>query len=256
MTFSQLFDHTNLRPYATDADMKNLCEEAMKYNFKTVAINNANIEKCVRFLKGSGVLVDAAVSFPLGQCTLDTKIFEAQDAIKKGAGEVDYVINIAELKNKNYAYIEQEMKALVQICRENNVISKVIFENCYLEDGEIIELCRIANKYKPDYIKTSTGFGTSGATVKDVQLMRKHALPEIGIKAAGGVFEIWPQSTKCWQPERPASAAVPACRLWRKNGRNSKHKTGGWHRHPPPLFSPMSNRPRFLCRAPRLHPCF
>ncbi len=78
------------------------------------------------------------------------------------------------------------MKALVQICRENNVISKVIFENCYLEDGEIIELCRIANKYKPDYIKTSTGFGTSGATVKDVQLMRKHALPEIGIKAAGG----------------------------------------------------------------------
>ncbi len=100
------------------------------------------------------------------------------------------MINIAELKNKNYAYIEQEMKALVQICRENNVISKVIFENCYLEDGEIIELCRIANKYKPDYIKTSTGFGTSGATVKDVQLMRKHALPEIGIKAAGGIRDL------------------------------------------------------------------
>lgn len=190
MTFSKLFDHTELKPYATDEDIKKLCDEAMKYDFKTVAINNANIEKCVQFLEGSDVLVDAAVSFPLGQCTLDTKIFETKDAIEKGAKEVDYVINIAELKNKNFQYIEKEMESLVKICKENSVVIKVIFENCYLDEEEKITLCKIANKYKPDFIKTSTGFGTSGATVEDVKLMRENTLTEIGIKAAGGIRDL------------------------------------------------------------------
>lgn len=185
--FNKLFDHTNLKPYASDADMKILCNEAVKYGFKTVAINNANIERCKKFLEGSDVLVDAAVSFPLGQCTLDTKLFETKDAIIKGAGEVDYVINIAELKMGNYSYIEKEMREIVSICREFNVTSKVIFENCYLTDDEKIALCKIANKVKPDFIKTSTGFGTSGATLSDVKLMRENAIPEIRIKAAGGV---------------------------------------------------------------------
>lgn len=185
--FSKLFDHTQLKPYATDDDIKKLCDEAIEYNFKTVAINNANIEKCAKFLKGSNVLVDAAISFPLGQCTLDTKIFETKDAIEKGAKEVDYVINIAELKNNNINYIEKEMESIVSICRASNVTVKVIFENCYLTNEEKIKLCKIANKYKPDYIKTSTGFGTSGATIEDVKLMRKYAIPEIQIKAAGGI---------------------------------------------------------------------
>lgn len=190
MTFSKLFDHTELKPYATDEDIKKLCDEAMKYDFKTVAINNAYIEKCVKFLEGSNVEVDAAISFPLGQCTLETKIFETKDAIEKGAGEVDYVINIGELKNNNLKYIEKEMESIVKICRDNNVIVKVIFENCYLEKEEKITLCKIANKYKPDFIKTSTGFGTSGATVEDVKLMREYTLPEIGIKAAGGIRDL------------------------------------------------------------------
>lgn len=190
MKFSKLFDHTQLKPYATDEDMKKLCEEAMKYDFKTVAINNAYIEKCVKFLEGSNVEVDAAISFPLGQCTLETKIFETKDAIEKGAGEVDYVINIGELKNNNLKYIEKEMESIVKICRDNNVIVKVIFENCYLEKEEKITLCKIANKYKPDFIKTSTGFGTSGATVEDVKLMREYTLPEICIKAAGGIRDL------------------------------------------------------------------
>lgn len=190
MTFSKLFDHTNLRPYATKTEIEKLCQEAIKYNFKTVAINNANIEKCRTFLAGSDVLIDAAVAFPLGQSTLDTKIFEAKDAIRKGAGEVDYVINIAELKDRNFQYIEDEMKALVDICREHDVVSKVIFENCYLEKEEIIALCQIANRCRPDFIKTSTGFGASGATPEDVRLMREHAHPEIGIKAAGGIRDL------------------------------------------------------------------
>lgn len=185
--FNKLFDHTNLKPYATDADMKLLCDEAVKHGFKTVAINNANIERCKKFLKGSGVLVDAAVSFPLGQCTLETKLFETKDAIIKGSGEVDYVINIAELKMGNYSYIEREMREIVSICREYNVTSKVIFENCFLTDDEKIALCKIANKVRPDFIKTSTGFGTSGATLSDVNLMRENVMSEIKIKAAGGI---------------------------------------------------------------------
>jgi deoxyribose-phosphate aldolase len=185
--FNKLFDHTNLKPYVSDADMKILCDEAVKYGFKTVAINNANIERCKKFLEGSDVLVDAAVSFPLGQCTLETKLFETKNAIINGAGEVDYVINIAELKMGNYSYIEKEMREIVSICRKFNVTSKVIFENCYLTDDEKIALCKIANKIKPDFIKTSTGFGISGATFADVKLMRENAIPEIKIKAAGGI---------------------------------------------------------------------
>ena len=185
--FNKLFDHTNLKPYASDADMKILCDEAVKYGFKTVAINNANIERCKKFLEGSDVFVDAAVSFPLGQCTLETKLFETKNAIINGAGEVDYVINIAELKMGNYSYIEKEMREIVSICKEFNVTSKVIFENCYLADDEKIALCKIANKIKPDFIKTSTGFGISGATFADVKLMRENAIPEIKIKAAGGI---------------------------------------------------------------------
>lgn len=185
--FSKLFDHTNLKPFASEADMRKLCEEAIEFNFKTVAINNSNIERCSEFLKGTDVLVDAAVSFPLGQCTLDTKLFETRDAIIKGAGEVDYVINIAELKMGNYSYIEKEMKEIVKICREFNVTSKVIFENCYLTNEEKIVLCKIANEVKPNFIKTSTGFGTSGATIEDVKLMRENTIEEIKIKAAGGV---------------------------------------------------------------------
>lgn len=185
--FSKLFDHTQLKPYATEDMIKKLCDEAKKYDFMTVAINNANIERCKRLLNGSGILVDAAVSFPLGQCTLDTKLYETTDAIKKGADEVDYVINIAQLKDGNYSYIEDEMKRIVEICRNNNVTIKVIFENCYLTEYEKLKLCEIANKVKPDFIKTSTGFGSGGATIEDVKLMRNNTSKDIKIKAAGGV---------------------------------------------------------------------
>jgi deoxyribose-phosphate aldolase len=184
---SKIFDHTCLNPFAKNEELKKLCSEAVKFNFKTVAINNAYIEYCKKELQGTKILIDAAVSFPLGQSTLETKVFETKDAIEKGAGEVDYVINIAQLKNKNYKYIEKEMSEIVEICRKENITSKVIFENCYLTDDEKILLCEIANNIKPDFIKTSTGFGISGATFEDVKLMRKHAKDYIKIKAAGGI---------------------------------------------------------------------
>jgi deoxyribose-phosphate aldolase len=184
---ANMIDNTILKPYITNDDWKELCKISDEYGFKTVAINNAGIKYCAEQLKDSKVVVDAAVSFPLGQCTLETKCFEAKDAIEKGAKEVDYVINIVELKNKNYAYIQKEMESIVEICRGYNVISKVIFETCYLDEEEIIKLCEIANIVRPSFIKTSTGFGTHGAKKEDVAIMRKHADAEIMIKAAGGV---------------------------------------------------------------------
>lgn len=184
---AKMIDNTVLKPFISNDIWADFCEKSIRYGFKTVAINNAGIEFCSKYLEGSDVIVDAAVSFPLGQSTIETKEFETEDAINKGAREVDYVINIVELKNKNYSYIQQEMECIVKICRKHNVVSKVIFETCYLTKEEIIILCKLANIVKPDFIKTSTGFGTSGAKIEDVKLMRLHADPTIKIKASGGI---------------------------------------------------------------------
>ena len=132
----------------------------------------------------------AAISFPLGQTSIAVKEFETRDAIENGADEIDYVINIARLKCGDTAYIEREMKAITEICREHQVISKVIFENCYLTEEEKLRLCDIASRVKPDFIKTSTGFGTGGATVADVRLMRTHTDPQVKVKAAGGIRDL------------------------------------------------------------------
>ena len=184
---SQLIDHTNLKPDATTAMMEKLCQEAKNYHFKMVAINQVQSQLCAQLLKGTGVDIGAAISFPLGQTTIASKCFETQNAIENGATEIDYVINISELKAGNLHYIEDEMAQIVKICRQHNVVSKVIFENCYLTDEEKIALCKIAVKVKPDFIKTSTGFGTSGATVEDVKLMKNQVGDAVKVKAAGGI---------------------------------------------------------------------
>lgn len=193
LTFKELagmVDHTLLKPYVKNEDFKKICDEAMRYEFKMVAINPAMTEICKEYLKGSKVHVGAAIGFPLGQTTLECKVFETKDAIAKGADEIDYVINIVELKNGNLKYIEREMEEIVKACRENNIISKVIFENCYLTDEEKIQVAKIALKVKPDFIKTSTGFGNSGATVEDVKLMKSVVGNEVKVKAAGGIRDL------------------------------------------------------------------
>jgi len=184
---ASMVDHTLLKPDASVEAFEKLCREAKEYGFKMVAINPAATERCAALLKDTPVHVGAAVGFPLGQTTIECKVFESQDAIEKGADEIDYVVNLVELKNGNYAYIEKEMSEIVSVCREASVISKVIFENCYLTNEEIIELSKIASRVKPDFIKTSTGFGTSGARVEDVRLMREHTSQDVKIKAAGGI---------------------------------------------------------------------
>lgn len=187
---ANMIDHTNLKAFADDAAFEKLCDEAKKYNFKMVAINPAQTVRCKKKLEGSPVHVGAAIGFPLGQTTLECKIFETKDAIEKGADEIDYVINVAELKNKNYDYIKKEMEEIVKICREAGKTSKVIFENCYLTDDEKRKVAEIAKEVKPDFIKTSTGFGTSGATVEDVKLMKFVVGDEVKVKAAGGIRDL------------------------------------------------------------------
>ena len=187
---ANMVDHTNLKAFADDAAFTKLCDEARKYNFKMVAINPAQTVRCKEKLKDSLVHVGAAIGFPLGQTTLECKIFETKDAIKKGADEIDYVINEAELKNKNYDYIKKEMEEIVKICKEAGKISKVIFENCYLTDDEKVKVAEIAKEVKPDFIKTSTGFGTGGATVEDVKLMKSVVGDEVKVKAAGGIRDL------------------------------------------------------------------
>lgn len=186
----KLFDHTCLYAYATEAHMKKLCDEARAYNFAMVAVNSVQVKLCKKFLKDTDVHVGAAIGFPLGQTTIASKVFETVDAIQNGADEIDYVINITELKDGNYDYIREEMRQIVAECRKANVISKVIFENCYLTQEEKKILCKIALEVKPDFIKTSTGFGTGGATLDDVKLMKSIVGDAVKVKAAGGVRDL------------------------------------------------------------------
>jgi deoxyribose-phosphate aldolase len=184
---AKYFDHTLLRAAATDAEFEQLCAEARDHGFMMVAINPFPVEMCKRLLEDTDVHVGAAVGFPLGQTTLDAKLFETKNALDNGADEIDYVVNQNRLKAGDYAYVEDEMAGIVALCRESGALSKVIFENCYLTDGEKIKLCEIANRVGPDFIKTSTGFGSGGATLEDVKLMRQHADDHIKVKASGGI---------------------------------------------------------------------
>lgn len=182
-----MIDHTNLKPMASKEDMQKLCDEAKYYHFKMVAVNQVQSRICSEFLKGSGVHTGAAISFPLGQTTIASKVFDTEDAIANGADEIDYVVNLTEVKNRNYDYIREEMHQIVAACKAKNICCKVIFENCYLDQSEIQKLAEIAKGVKPDFIKTSTGFGTGGATIEDVKLMKSVVGDTVKVKAAGGI---------------------------------------------------------------------
>ena len=159
---AQMIDHTNLKPYATKDDFRILCEEARENHFRMVAINSYPVKMCKEFLKGSDVHVGAAIAFPLGQMSIEAKVAETEDAIANGCDEIDYVLNISRVKEHDYDYIEREMRAMKEVC-ENRVLLKVIFENCYLTKEEIKACAEVAKKVRPDFIKTSTGFGSGGA---------------------------------------------------------------------------------------------
>lgn len=184
---ASMFDHTFLKAYASRDDFIKLCDEAKDIGAAMVAINSEPVKLCKELLKGTSIHVGAAISFPLGQTTLNIKLAETKQAIDDGADEIDYVINIGKAKMHDWDYIEKEMQSIVQLCHQNHRICKVIFENCYLTKDEIKHIAFIAKQVKPDYIKTSTGFGTSGATVEDVRLMKETVGDEVKVKAAGGI---------------------------------------------------------------------
>ena len=185
--FARLIDHTNLHADATEDDMRKLCDEAKKYHFKMVAINEVQSEFCAQQLKGTDIDTGAAISFPLGQTTVACKLAETKDALQNGANEIDYVVNLTQVRAHNWSYIEDEMTQMVDLCRDHHVPCKVIFETCYLSKAEIKQLALIAKEVKPDFVKTSTGFGTAGATVEDVKLMKENVGPDVKVKAAGGI---------------------------------------------------------------------
>lgn len=189
MTTSQLakmIDHTLLRADATQSEMAKLTEEAKQYQFASVCVNPGWVAYAAEQLQGTGVDICTVIGFPLGASTSETKAFETKDAIAKGATEVDTVINISALKDGKDDYVEQDIRVVVEAAAGKALV-KVIIETCLLTDEEKVRACQAAVRAGADFVKTSTGFSTGGATPEDVALMRRTVGPDVGVKASGGV---------------------------------------------------------------------
>lgn len=186
MNYAKLIDHTLLKQDTKKEAIVTLCEEAKQHDFASVCVNPTWIETAAELLKGTDVKVCTVIGFPLGANTPEVKAFETKDAIEKGATEVDMVINIGALKDKNDELVERDVRAVVEAAKGKALV-KVIIETCLLTEEEKVRACELSVKAGVDYVKTSTGFSTGGATVEDVALMRKTVGPEIGVKASGGV---------------------------------------------------------------------
>ena len=182
---SKYIDHTLLKATATEDEIKNLCQEAVTYNFKSVCVNPSYVNLAKQFLADSDVLVCTVIGFPLGANTVGTKVFETVNAISNGADEIDMVINIGKAKNHDFDYIKKEIEELVHAANGN--VLKVIIETCYLTNEEIKRVCEAAIAAGASFVKTSTGFGTGGATVEHVKLMKSIVGDSLGIKASGGI---------------------------------------------------------------------
>ena len=182
-----LIDHTLLKPEASEADIKKLCDEAAEFGFASVCVNPGWVRKAVEFLKGSGVPVCTVIGFPLGATLPDVKAYEARRAIFNGAREVDMVINIGALKSGDDCLVEDDIRAVVVSAHENGILCKVIIETALLTDEEKVRACLAAKSAGADFVKTSTGFAKGGATSNDVALMRHTVGDALGVKASGGV---------------------------------------------------------------------
>jgi deoxyribose-phosphate aldolase len=186
---AKMIDHTLLKANTTKEQIVKLCEEAKQYNFASVCVNPTWVATAAELLKGTDVKVCTVIGFPLGANTPETKAFETKDAIEKGATEVDMVINIGALKDGNDELVERDIRAVVEAAKGKALV-KVIIETCLLTEEEKVRACELAVKAGADYVKTSTGFSTGGATVEDIALMRKTVGPDIGVKASGGVRDL------------------------------------------------------------------
>ncbi|HEX8338197.1 MAG TPA: deoxyribose-phosphate aldolase, partial [Pyrinomonadaceae bacterium] len=185
--WASLVDHTLLKPEASEADITRLCEEAARHGFASVCVNPSWVKTSACVLRGSGVPVCTVVGFPLGATLPDVKAYETRRAIFDGAREIDMVINIGALKSGDDCAVEYDVRAVVEAAHEAGVLVKTIIETALLTDEEKVRACLAAKRAGADFVKTSTGFAKSGATVADVALMRRTVGPDLGVKAAGGV---------------------------------------------------------------------
>ena len=184
-----MIDHSLLNPSITDPEVVKGCREALQYGFAAVVVNPSYVPIVARELKGSAVKVCSVISFPFGLSITATKIHEARTTLEQGANEIDMVMNFSALKSGHSELVLNDIKGVVQEARrtQRSVIVKVILENCYLTENEKREACRLTLQARADFVKTSTGFGKSGASVEDVRLMREVVGPKFGVKAAGGI---------------------------------------------------------------------
>ena len=185
MNYNKKIDHTVLKADTPLETIKRICDEAMEYGFASVCINPCHVAYCADYLKDSDVNVCTVIGFPLGANTSAVKAFETKDAIANGADEIDMVMNIGALKDKNYDLVRDDVKAVVEAA--NGTLVKVILETCLLTEDEIKKACELCVEAKADYVKTSTGFSTRGATIEDVRIMKEAVHGKAKVKAAGGV---------------------------------------------------------------------
>lgn len=185
MNYNKMIDHTVLKADTPLETVKRICDEAMEYGFASVCINPCHVAYCADYLKDSNVNVCTVIGFPLGANTSAVKAFETKDAIANGADEIDMVMNIGSLKDKNYDLVRDDVKAVVEAA--NGTLVKVILETCLLTEDEIKKACELCVEAKADYVKTSTGFSTRGATIEDVRIMKEAVHGKAKVKAAGGV---------------------------------------------------------------------
>ena len=185
MGLNKYIDHTILKATASSSDVQKLCEEAIEHEFYSVCVNGCYVADAKHLLQGTDVKVAAVVGFPLGAMTTAAKVFEAKDAVENGASEIDMVINVAKLKDGEFEFVENEIRLIKEAIGDN--VLKVIIETCYLTDEEKVKACELSLVAKVDFVKTSTGFGTGGATYEDVKLMKSVVGDNAKVKASGGV---------------------------------------------------------------------
>lgn len=209
---ARMIDHTLLKPDACEQGVRKLCQEALEYKFASVCINPGYVQLCADLLKGSEVKVCTVIGFPLGATTSDTKAFETRDAISKGAQEVDMVINVGKLKDKDLDYVKKDIEAVVNEAK-GKALTKVIIETCLLNNEEKVTACKIAKEAGADFVKTSTGFSTGGATFEDIKLMRETVGANMGVKASGGVrsYEDTMKMIEAGATRIGASASIAIC---------------------------------------------
>ena len=204
-----LIDHTILKPDAKESDIRQLCSEALKFNFASVCVNPYFVPLCSEMLRNSSVRVCTVIGFPLGANSIRTKEFETRDAINHGAQEVDMVINVGALKSGNFEHVENDIQAVVNAAKPNTIV-KVIIETALLTNDEKIKACVLAKAAGAHFVKTSTGFSTAGAKIEDIWLMREVVGPKVGVKASGGIrdFEFARQLVLAGASRIGASASI------------------------------------------------